>query len=175
MGGGGIVAVRWRVCLQGDALRGHHCGGHPVPKDPRKVAAKWATNLANSTENMKDGAEDVRESPTEAAAKKQDKYLAGVQKAVQSGKWAANLRAVSKQDWIDAYVAKAIPRIAAGATMAESTMADYQTMWLAHEEEGKRKVDAMPNNTPQERDARMTFMANWNRSFKGKWKKGRRK
>lgn len=101
-------------------------------KNPATVAAKWASNLANATTTMTQGVQAVQTSPTALAAQHPDSYLAGVQGAVSSGKWARNLQAVSLQQWQQAMTSKGIPRVATGANDAKGKVQNFQSQLLPY-------------------------------------------
>lgn len=112
-----------------------------------QATSKWSTNLKGATTYIRDGVERVTTSPTEKAASKADKMLAGVQKAVQDGKWQAGLRRVSLEDWKRATVDKGIGRIAAGVDGATTKMTNFFSEVLPHIDRGVEKVKAMPDLT----------------------------
>jgi hypothetical protein len=99
-------------------------------KNPATVAAKWATNLGAATQTMTQGVQAVQTSPTAMAAQNESGYLAGVQKAVSSGKWARNLQSVSLQQWQQAMTSKGIPRVAGGANDAKGKVQNFQAQLL---------------------------------------------
>lgn len=89
-------------------------------KTPDQVAAKWQQNLTNSIPNIKQGVQNVTQSPTAAAAAQASAYSQGVQNAVNSGKWQAGLQRVSLQSWQQATINKGLARIADGAQAGKS-------------------------------------------------------
>jgi hypothetical protein len=99
-------------------------------KNPATVAAKWATNLGNATATMTAGVQAVQTSPTALAAQHPDSYLAGVQQAVSSGKWARNLQAVSLQSWQQDMIQKGIPRVSQGANASKGKVQSFQSQLL---------------------------------------------
>jgi hypothetical protein len=99
-------------------------------KNPQAVAQKWATNLGQSTEAIKQGVMAVQTSPTALAAQNEAGYLAGVQKAVSSGKWARNLQATTLQQWQGAMVNKGLSRISTGANDAKGKVQAFQSQLL---------------------------------------------
>lgn len=82
------------------------------------MAQKWSANLQAATKSITDGVNSVQTSPTQLAAANPNGYLAGVQKALASGKWQASLQAVSLSDWKNSMVQKGIPHIQTGAVQA---------------------------------------------------------
>lgn len=89
-----------------------------MAKSGQMIAKKWATNTNNSGQAYEDGIRGVQDNPMEKAAAAGDRMLAGVRKAVESGKHAANCRAVSKGRWQEAAIKKGRQRIAEGVSQA---------------------------------------------------------
>jgi hypothetical protein len=89
-----------------------------MAKSGAQIAKKWASNTVNAGQAYEDGIRAVQNNPMEAAANAGDRMLAGVRKSIESGKHAANCRAVSKGRWQDAAIKKGRPRIADGVAQA---------------------------------------------------------
>lgn len=109
--------------------------------NPQQVAAKWTRNLSAAGESIRQGVMAVTESPTAKAAQAQDRFLAGVQASVASGKWQRGLQRVTLEDWRQSMLEKGLNRIATGAAAAEGKMTSFMTEWLPFEE---RVVSALP-------------------------------
>src|SRR5262245_8881333 len=93
--------------------------------DPAAGAQKWANRLGAATDAVQKGVQAVQTSPTATAAQHQDAYVAGVQRAAQTGKWARGLNRVNLQQWQQATLQKGIPRIASGAQAAVPKMTAF--------------------------------------------------
>ena len=117
---------------------------------------KQARRLKASIEDMRTGIERTTESPTAKAAAKADKMLAGVQKAVSSGKWSARLRKVSLQDWKDAATNKGLSRVASGIDGAAAKVEDFASQLLPYQDSLSTKINAMPDMTLEDSIARAT-------------------
>jgi hypothetical protein len=135
-------------------------------RDPSSVAKQWANNLARSTEKIREGIQRVKESPTAAAARSQDKYLAGVRDAVEDGRWRRGLLKVSTADWQQAMEQKGLPRISNGAQAAQSKMESFMTEWLPYQESLKSKIAAMPKGNLEDAKARAIAAIEHNAAFK---------
>ena len=79
------------------------------------VTQKWVTRMQGASTAYKDGINAVTQSPTEQAANASDRYLAGVQASVDSGRYQDRLRAVTLEDWKRASVGKGATRLGSGA------------------------------------------------------------
>lgn len=116
-----------------------------------EYAQKWATRMAAATSDYTAGIQRVTQAPGAAAAAKEQKYQAGVQAAVTSGKWRRKVGAVSLQDWQNAAVNKGASRLASGAQNAQSKMAAAGARILPIIDAARQAVSGMPDNTVEER------------------------
>lgn len=93
-----------------------------MPKDPRRVAEKWKRNLSASTEDIRAGVDAVTEAPGMAAVRAQERMLRNLIEAINSGRWADAVGAVSLDEWKKAFKDVGIPRITSGATAGQPNM-----------------------------------------------------
>lgn len=125
----------------------------------QEFADKWQRRLQAAAPDIQRGIQRVDTSPTEQAATKQDKMLANVTAAVQSGKWAAGLRRVTLGDWKKATIEKGLPRISAGVATAGPKMADFASQLLPFQDTLKSQIASMPDLTLEDSINRMnTFI-----------------
>lgn len=95
-----------------------------MPKmSPQEFAAKWAQKFGNSGEAYKAGIARVQDNPAQKAIAAQDRLLSGFTEAVTSGRWAAKLGKVTKQQWQQAATDKGAPALAAAARVAQEKVA----------------------------------------------------
>jgi hypothetical protein len=134
-------------------------------KNATDVANKWANNLAQATTSIQQGVQAVTTAPTQLAAQAQTAYLAGVQKAVSSGKWANALQKVSLADWQQAMIQKGIPRIASGAAGAKGKFANFMQQFLPWVQQGQQQLATMPRGTLEQNIQRAVFMMTHNAQF----------
>ena len=123
---------------------------------PEEFAEKQARNLKNAIPDMQRGIENVTESSTKKAAQKADKYLNGIQKAVQSGKWQAGLNRVSTEEWKSKMINKGLNRVGPGIDAARDKVIGFASELLPYIDKVKKEVDAMPDATLEDSIARMT-------------------
>lgn len=109
-----------------------------------QVAAKWQTNTARAVQSYKDGINAVTVSPMEAAANQAQAYVAGVQRAVDSGKYQAGLRRVSLTQWKQMATDKGATRLADGSKAAQPKMESFMNEWLPYVTRVAQTVKAMP-------------------------------
>ena len=123
---------------------------------PQEFQEKHARRLKGAIQDIQAGVQRVSTAPTAQAAKKADKMLANVSKAVQSGKWASRLNKVTLQDWQQATVNKGTPRIAAGIDGAAAKVVDFATQLLPYQDALASKVNALPDLTLEDSINRAT-------------------
>lgn len=115
-----------------------------------QVVQRWQDRGAASGDTVKAGVNAVTESPMEKAAARKDAWLAGVQRAAQSGKYENNLRAVSLQDWKNAMLNKGIPNMQNGYTNGKAKFQRFMSEWLPYAQQISQAVKAMPKGTLQQ-------------------------
>lgn len=120
-----------------------------------QFADKWKKNTAASVPDYKIGIQGVTVSPTELAAAKEDKMLANLTAAIQSGKWANSLRAISLDEWKRLTLEKGGVRFGPGVNAATDKMRKFATVLLPHIQTGRDKIKTMPDLTPDDMDNRM--------------------
>jgi len=134
--------------------------GRQSRKTAADVANKWSTNLSNATPQMQKGVMGVTTAPTALAAANPQAYLAGVQQAVNSGKWAAKLNAVSLGTWQQQYVTKGIPRVQQAASTDKPKVQAAFTPLLNYVYNARDQINStMPRGTLQQNLQRMMAMA----------------
>ena len=108
---------------------------------------KHARRLKAATEDMRKGIEAVTEAPTAKAAKKMDKLRTNLLKAIDSGKMAKRLNAVTLEDWKKKTIDIGIGRVSAGIDGAAAKVEDFASQLLPHIDKLKSEVDKMPDVT----------------------------
>jgi hypothetical protein len=98
----------------------------------------------------------VTEAPGAKAAKKSDKMLANLTAAVQSGRWAKRVGAVSLSDWQNAMTTKGATRLAAGIEAGKGKMEAFAAELLPFQDDLSKKIAQMPDLTLEDSIARAT-------------------
>ncbi len=134
----------------------------------KEVQEKHGRRLKGAIEDMRSGIERVTVSPTAQAAAKQEKMKARINAAIDNGKWAAGLRAVSLEEWKDKITTKGLPRVAAGIDAAAGKVEKFYGQLLPHIDKVKVDVQKLPDLTLEDSINRMsTFVRGMARfSFK---------
>lgn len=126
----------------------------PLPT-AQEVTAKWKQRTAAAATDYADGVARTDKDPTALAIAAGPRYLANVQQAFNSGKWANGLRRVGKQGWQAAVAAKGATNFANGVNNADAKVNEAFASLLAFEGNLLNTVSSMPNVTDTDREARM--------------------
>lgn len=122
---------------------------------PQEYQQKQATRLKAAIPDMKAGVSRVTVAPGQQAAAKADKMLNNLTAAVQSGKWAKRVSAVSLEDWKRQMIDKGSTRIATGIDAAAPKVVDFASQFLPFLDGVQAKVKAMPDLTLDDNVERM--------------------
>lgn len=112
---------------------------------------RWKDRLSSATQQIQAGVNAVDQAPTALAAAKQAKMRAGIIEAIDSGRWAAALKAVSLDQWKTRMVNVGIPRIAQGADQAQAKVEKFFNELYNFEDSLLQKVNGMADTTLQDR------------------------
>jgi len=126
-----------------------------MAKDPRQVAEKWSRRLSGATEDIRQGIEQLAESPAQKAVQKKEKLKARWLEAIDGGKWETALSKVSLEEWKTKVLNKGLARLPQGVEDARPKMEDFMSQLIPYVENVKRKVDAMPDRTLEDRINKM--------------------
>jgi hypothetical protein len=132
---------------------------------PAEVAAKWAQRASAAGQDYARGVEQTEKDPTALAAANGARYIAGVQEAYQSGRWARRLQAVGKTGWQAAVRDKGVANFATGVAAAQQKYETAIGPVLQAVQAGQRIVAGMPAATPQQRDQRALAFIQHMRQF----------
>ena len=137
---------------------------------PEEFAEKHARRLKASVEDIRRGVEKVTVSPTAQAAGKQAKMLANVNESINSGRWAASLKAVSTESWKASMIDKGLPRVSGGIDAAHDKVVSMAGKLLPIVDAASAKVKAMPDLTIEDSVARASTFIREMAKAKGKVK-----
>lgn len=116
-------------------------------KDPGKIAEKWRSRLAGSTQEIKDGVNAVNTAPGELAAAAEEKMRTRLLARIEDGTWARRVAAVSLGEWQDAMLTKGVQRIGSGAEAAVPKVEDFHGQLQEHQNRIDAKLEKMGNIT----------------------------
>lgn len=135
---------------------------------PEEFQEKHARRLKGSVEDIRRGVDRISKNPCELAAAKQDKMLSRLSDAVNSGKWANNLKKVTLDEWKTKMTEKGIPRIASGIDGAKDKVVAFAQELLPHVDAGVAKVKGMPDITIEDSINRASTFIRHMANFKRK-------
>jgi hypothetical protein len=121
----------------------------------QEVAARWKQRTAAAASDYADGVAKTDKDPTALAIAAGPRYLANVQAAFQSGKWANGLRRTGKAGWQAAVAAKGAQNFSTGVNAADQKVVEAFTPLLAFEQNLLNQVGSMANVTDTDRENRM--------------------
>lgn len=121
---------------------------------PVQAADKLIRRLSAATTDIRAGIESVKENPMEKAAASEDKMRAGVNEAIDSGKWKRGLLRVTLPEWKKAMLEKGVPRIAAGAEASRGKIEAFYAEFLPYVETVQAEIAKMPDVTLEDSIAR---------------------
>jgi hypothetical protein len=126
----------------------------PIP-DPQSVADKWVARSSAAAQDYAQGVARTDKDPTALAVQAGARYLANVQAAYASGKWARSLQRVGKAGWQQAVASKGAANFGTGVSAARDRVAAAFAPLLQFEQTLQAQVQGMPNVTDADRKARM--------------------
>lgn len=137
-----------------------------MAKSAAQVLDKWASQTKASAPLYIAGVRATTANPGELAAQAQDKYAAGVQEAVQSGRYAEGCRSVTPAMWKEACEKTGSVRISSGVDKGKPKMQTFLSEFLPAQEAITQEVKAMPSMTLEDRLSRMVAQARKTAEFK---------
>lgn len=123
--------------------------------DANAVADKWVARTSAASQDYADGVARTDKDPTALAIASGPRYLAGVQDAFNSGRWANALRRTGKAGWQAAVAAKGVSNFSTGVQTARDKVATSFAPLLAYEGNLQSRIQSMPNVTDADRENRM--------------------
>lgn len=135
---------------------------------PKEFQEKHARNLKASVTDILKGIDKVSEAPGKKAAEKKAKWIARMTDPAVHAKWAANVGAVTLEEW-KAAAKELIPsRLPAGIDKAAPKVEDFAGKLLAYQDAHLAEVHKMPDLTATDMKARMTKWFDLMSAFKYK-------
>jgi hypothetical protein len=137
---------------------------------PEESLKRFQQRASAASGDYKAGIQRVSENPMEKAASRQDQYLAGIQEAVASGRWAAGLRSTSLEGWKAQASTKGASNFATGvqnlsARKSRNMVNNFRIVNAVAEQ-----VRALPDVSFEDRINRMVAQVRTMRETKGQAK-----
>jgi hypothetical protein len=126
---------------------------------PKQFQEKHNRRLKGALEDIRTGVDNVTESPTAKAAKKAEKMRANLIEAIDSGKWANRLNAVTLDQWKEKMRDVGVGRISQGIDAASDKVVAFAEELLPFIESRQNEIKKMPDVTLEDNINRMvTFI-----------------
>lgn len=131
--------------------------------DPNTAAQDWVNGISAKTAKATASVQAVTVAPGQAAARQKAVWAQNTMAATD--KWAANVGRVTLNDWQTAMTEKGIPRMATGASAAQSKMVLVFSQLLPYIASAKQSLP--PRGTFEQNKARATAMMDKMHAFPG--------
>lgn len=112
---------------------------------------RWGTGLSGAGQRVKDGVARVAQAPGQAAAAKQEKMRAGINAAIDSGKWAKNVGSVSLASWQTSMTTTGITNMSTGVQKAKQNKVAKIQQMLDDNDAALAAIANMPSDTFEQR------------------------
>lgn len=132
----------------------------------QQIADKWVNNTSNATEAYKNGINAVTESPMQKAANNVDGYVAGVQRAAQSGKYQRGLLRVDLPTWKNLAATKGANRLGTGVAAAKGKMQSFLGEFLPFLSGLQTQLSTMPRGSFEQNKARANAAMDYIHGFR---------
>jgi len=126
-----------------------------VKVTPEEFVTKHAARTIAAVPDYRRGVDKVSVAPGVKAAAKADKMLAGVTRAVQSGKWGERVKSVPLDVWQKKCTEVGAGRIEGGVHAAADKALAFATQFLPFVATVQAKVEALPDLTLEDSKRRM--------------------
>lgn len=127
---------------------------------PQQAAAQLRSRIGQSGQQYAAGIERVTVNPAETAIANKDKWVAGIQEAIQNDRYAKGLANVTLQSWKQAATQFGTQRYTQSAAKAEENYLRFANDFFPYLQQVENEIAAMPNLTLQDRLDRMLHNAN---------------
>lgn len=136
--------------------------------DVQATLNKWANRTSGATAEYEKGVRGVTESPTARAAAALDLAKTNYNKAIDDGRTARALQAVSREDWVNVTATKGKARLADGVASAKPKMGAFLARFLPVAAAAKEQVKNMPKGSRQASLDRVAAVMDRFKEFAGK-------
>lgn len=142
-----------------------------MPRQPAdKIAKKMVDNASRSTEAYKDGVLSPKRGPASSALAAADKRAEAVRKAEENRTWEKSMSTVTDQYVSQRAAEVGAPRYASGVTAAKPKIEKFWRSWHPILESIEAEVQAMPDTSDADREARMIANLRAMKAKKGDWR-----
>jgi hypothetical protein len=118
-------------------------------------AQSWANGMSGADAKIRAGVMATVLSPGQEALGSIAKMRANWIAAIDSGRWAIAMGAMTVQEWQQAMIQKGLPRIADGVAAGKPKVQAYANIAIPVMQALQAQIHAMPKTTPAESEARV--------------------
>lgn len=126
-----------------------------VELTPVEIVEKQIKAAQQRVGDYREGVRKTRKNPMERAKAKKQKLIDNFNEAVNSGKWEDGLDSVTFADWQEMTATKGGNNYVKGVEMAKTKLLAFQEQFTPFRRSVRDQVDQMPNDTFEQRLARM--------------------
>ena len=139
-------------------------------KDPKRWADKQLARVRVSLPEYKAGVEAPARNPIEEAIKKNAKRIANLQKSLREKTWEKTMAKLSLEDWKKPTLELGAERFIRGVEAKEGKIRAFIDRFQPLLSTHVSAVEAMPDVSDAEREARMLANLRGLKKLKGKWR-----
>ena len=133
----------------------HLFGDTKMGYDPRKAAKKQIDRSQQAQQDYIDGVRDTKKNPMQRAKAKKGKLRANFLAAVDNGKWEQGLDSVTEQEWKERAATVGGSNYAKGVLDGQAKIERFHEEFASFMDSVQQKIDQMPDDTPDQRLAKM--------------------
>lgn len=139
-------------------------------KDPTRWADKQLARVKVSGDDYRKGVESPAKNPITEALRKNEKRIANLQKSIREKTWEKTMAKLTLEDWKKPTLELGAERFIRGVEANEQKIRDFvnkfQPMLVSH----VATIEAMPDTTDSDREARVLANLRGLKKLKGKWR-----
>lgn len=136
-----------------------------VVQNLQKTVEKWQRRVSQSSADYKDGVQNPSRDWEKETLAAKERYEQQLQAAISEGRREKGIRATGSAGYKDATVSKA-GRWADGVSKAQGAFSSSMSEVLAFQQTVQNEINAMPNATDADREARMLHQMRRMREFR---------
>lgn len=137
-----------------------------MAKSAQQMIDKYKAGISGGGAAYQAGVNGTTKDPIQAAIKAKDKWAQKIQEAINNDSFAAGLQGVTKAQWQQSCVA-ATSKYTGSAPQATAKFTKYAQIVAPLQAANSAAIDAMPNTTDADSEARMMANLAFQRNLKG--------
>lgn len=122
---------------------------------PQQAAEKLGQRIAGSGGAYQQGVQSVSENPAQKAIANKDKWVAGIQDAINNDRYAKGLAGVTLADWKNATLTYGVNRYTSSSQKATTNYQKFAAEFFPFLDTVQQEIDNMPSLTLEDNINRM--------------------